>query len=106
MSDHPASPQPWTAGEAVHHDVGGWISGPSITAEPVAANQLRAGDVLLLDDGSRAEVTDVRHGYFWMNTGQHGPGVAIGWRALATASGVLLRHGSDVFRRILSDQRS
>lgn len=100
MNDHRASAQPCASGESVHRDVGGWISGPSAHAEFVTAEHVRAGDVLLLDDRTRAEVTDIRHGDFWMNTGNHGPGVAIGWRA-GTSSGVMFRNADDRLQRLL-----
>jgi hypothetical protein len=85
--------------ENVYLDVGGWLSGASISTEPVAARDIQPGDALLLDDGTRAEVTDIRTGDFWLNTGGHGPGVALGWRA-GSSTGVLFRDRSDVVQRV------
>jgi len=64
----------------------------------VPASQIRAGDVLLLDDGSAATVTDVRGGQFWMPAGR-ADGVAIGWKA-GTALGVLLRQAGQTLHRL------
>jgi hypothetical protein len=94
VNDDPTNPDP-----NVRYDTGQWISGASISTEPVAAGELQPGDALLLDDGTRAEVTDIRTGDFWLNTGRHGPGVALGWRA-GSSSGVMFRDGSDVVRRV------
>lgn len=64
MANHDAQPgRP----EVVLPDQGAWISGPCIdpgTIEYVAAEDIEAGDVLLLEDGRQAEVTDVRLGYY------------------------------------------
>jgi hypothetical protein len=107
-------------------DVGGWISGPSlspcdacrqdvhcfdaarcpccnrgpepITTEPVAADRIVVGDIVLID-GIRAEITDIRHGDYWLLSGDHGRGVALGWYG-ASASGVMFRAGSDLLDRI------
>ena len=57
------------------------------------ATQIRAGDIVLLDDGTTAAVTDVRAGEFWMRAGC-ASGVAIGWRS-GTASGVLFREPAE-----------
>ncbi len=73
MNDHPPTASP----EVVRHDHGGWLSGPSITTEPVPAGDIQAGDRLLID-GTVAEVTDVRTGDFWLNTGRHAPSRAAG----------------------------
>jgi len=97
-SNHPVQP---SRPEVVRIDHGGWISGPSADAEPVEAGQVRPGDVLVLDDGTRAEVTDVRHGDYWLNTGCHGRGVAIGWRS-GSSSGVLFRQASELLPRLAS----
>lgn len=72
-------------------DLGGWISSPSLpcATEPVAAELVEPGDVLALDDGTRAQVTDVRFGFYYVPEGR-GQGVAIGWKA-GTSSGLLLR---------------
>ncbi len=95
MTDHPA---PCAPREDVRHDAGGWISGPSLTTEPVAAGDVTEGDVIVLDDGTCAEVTDIRHGDYWLNTGRHGPGVAISWRS-GSSSGMMFRLSSDTLLR-------
>jgi hypothetical protein len=100
MNDHPANPQP---GEVVRTDPGGWIPCPSISAEPVPAEQVRAGDKLLLNDGIRAEVTDVRHGCYWFADGR-GQGVAIGWRSGGRTSGLLFRRTSDLLTRLAASR--
>ena len=88
-----------SAGPDVRHDAGGWISGSAVTAEPVPAGEIRPGDVIVLDDFSRAQITDVRHGVFWLDDG-HNPGVALGWRSLAgNASGVLFCRADDMLAR-------
>lgn len=90
----------------MRHDVGGWISGPSANAEQIEAERVLRADVLLLDDGTSAEATDLRRGDFWMNTGRHAAWFAIGWRSLTgSASGVLFRASSDVPKRTVSEQR-
>jgi hypothetical protein len=50
--------------ENVYPDIGGWISGACLSAEPVAAGDLTPGDIVLLDDNTPAEVTDVKFGDF------------------------------------------
>lgn len=67
----------------------GWSPGSSAITVEVPAGQVRAGDVVLLEDGREATVTDTRRGTFWMATGL-GDGVAIGWKS-GTASGVWFR---------------
>jgi hypothetical protein len=93
MQNDPTNPGP-----NVRHDIGGWISGPMLDAEPVAAEDLQTGEVIVLDDGTCAEVTDIQHGDFWLNTGRHGQGVAIGWRS-GSSSGMMFRPGSDTLLR-------
>jgi hypothetical protein len=61
MENPPANPD---RDEVVLPDTGGWISGPCVDAEPVAAQDVEVGDTLLLEDGIRAELTDVRFGYY------------------------------------------
>ncbi|MGI9009459.1 MAG: hypothetical protein ACR2FU_25275 [Streptosporangiaceae bacterium] len=96
MNDHPAS------GSTVRRDLGGWISGPSVTVETVPAADVRAGDVLVLPDGCLAEVTDTRTGTYWLASG-YGPGAALGWRSRAgTASGVLFRRTDDIVHRVVT----
>ena len=90
------------SGEIVRQDLGGWISGPSADAEPIAAEDIRAGDRLLLDDGKPAEVTDVRHSiYQFPPPDGQSPGVAIGWKS-GTSSGLLFRKASDLLHRVTS----
>jgi hypothetical protein len=92
------------SGDTVCHDRGGWISGPSASVEPVAARDVQAGDRLLLEDGQAAEVTDIRHGFYWLESG-HEPGIAIGWKA-GSSSGVLFRKASDILQRVTSQSYS
>ena len=54
----------------------------------------------MLDDGTRAEVTDVRHGEFHLDSG-HGQGVAIGWKS-GRSSGLQFRRAGDLVQRIAS----
>jgi hypothetical protein len=62
--------------------------------------------VLVLDDGTRAVVTDIRHGEFPLESGR-GQGVAIGWRSPSgRSSGVLFRLGTDVLTRVEGEQPS
>jgi len=96
MTDHPAQP-PGAAREVVRCDAGGWISGPSFSSDPVVAGHVMAGDVLLID-GTRAEVTDVRRGEYRLESG-HAPGVALGWRS-GSSSGVMFRDAADLLDRI------
>jgi hypothetical protein len=95
MKDHPAQRQ---SSEVVHVDHGGWISGPSASIEPVPADQIEQGDFLQLEDGTRAEVTDVRYGYYWLPGGRQ-QGVSIGWK-LGNSSGLLFRKASDTVKRL------
>ena len=50
MTNHPPPRDQNASGEHIEHDYGSWISGPSITTEPVLAGDIKRGDVLLLDD--------------------------------------------------------
>jgi hypothetical protein len=84
--------------ELVFRDVGGWISGPSLSTETAKAEDVEAGDVLLLDDYTCAEVTDNSQCFYWFPDG-HGPGVAIGWRS-GNSSGLLFRKASDTLHRL------
>jgi hypothetical protein len=95
MSDHDAPQRPR---EAVRVDRGGWISGPSADTEPVPAGQIEAGDYLLLDDRTRAEVTDIRDGFYRFAAGRE-LGVAIGWKS-GTSSGMLFRRAGDILHRL------
>src|SRR6266436_638000 len=87
--------------EVVRQDLGGWISGPSVNTEPVPAEQVSVGDVLLLEDGRQAEVTDLRDGFYWFVSGR-ALGVAIGWKS-GTSTGLLLRRGSDLLQRVAGE---
>jgi hypothetical protein len=98
-TNHPAERCSGARPEIVRHDGGGWISGPSVGSrtETVAAEHVRSGDTLVLDDGSVATVTDIGRGDYWL-AGGHGPGVAIGWRS-GSSRGVLFRHRDDLLYR-------
>ena len=76
MSDHDAQPGP---AEAVRQDIGGWISGPSITTEQVLAGDVKTGDRLIYD-GRVVQVIDISHGLYYLLGGRE-QGVAIGWKA-------------------------
>jgi hypothetical protein len=95
MSHHPAQDPPNPAGEEVRRDVGSWISGPCVTAEPVRADSVDPGDVMILADGTAAEVTDTQHSVHRFPDG-HQPAVRIGWKVVTgNASGLLIRRGGD-----------
>ena len=96
MSDHPAPQQP---PEVVRQDLGGWISGPSLNSEPVSTADVRIGDRLLYD-AAVVTVTDIRDGFFWLETG-HEPGIALGWRS-GSASGLIFRKATDLMERVTS----
>ena len=76
----------------MRHDAGGWISGPSLPVVLADAGQVRPGDRIVMD-GLPADVTDVRHGEWWMDEGR-APGVAIGWEA-GSSRGVMFRRADD-----------
>jgi len=61
-----------------------------------------AGDVLVLGDGTRAEITDIRHGVYWLAPGRE-PGIALGWRS-GTSSGLLFRRAADIVHRAARGQ--
>jgi len=88
--------------EIIRHDRGGFISGPSITTEQVPAREVQVGNILLLDDGTLAEVTDIGHGFHWFPDGRQ-YGVAIGWKSPGTSSGLLFRKASDILHRVPGD---
>ena len=69
--------------------------------EPIPAEDIEPGDVLLLDDGTRAEVTDIAFGYYWL-AGGHEQGVALGWRS-GSSSGLLFRRAADIVRRVAGE---
>jgi hypothetical protein len=96
MTNHPAQPG---RGEIGRGGAAGRISGA--TAVPVAAEHVRVGDVLILDDGACAGVTDVRFGQYWLRSGC-GDGVALGWRS-GSSSGVMFRRRSDLLLRLPAD---
>ncbi len=96
MSDHDAQSEPR---EVVRHDHGGWISGPSLSTEPVSTADVRVGD-RLLHDAAVVTVTDIRDGFFWLETG-HEPGIALGWRS-GSASGLIFRKAGDLIERVTS----
>ncbi len=58
--------------------------------------------MLLLDDGTRAEVTDLGEGYYHFPGGRQ-LGVALGWRA-GTSSGMLFRKASDILLRLAAGE--
>ena len=87
------------SGEIIRPDLGGWISGPSVSTENVLAEDVEAGDRLLYD-GRIAEVTDTRLGFYRFPEGRL-PGVSIGWKA-GSSSGLLFRRASDLLQRIAS----
>jgi hypothetical protein len=101
VTNHPARPCTGAPSELVRRDLGGWISGPGLDhapgSEPVAAGNVQPGDILLIND-TEAEVTDVRFGDYLLATGDHGPGVAIGWRS-GSSSGVTFRAAADMLQR-------
>jgi hypothetical protein len=98
-TDHPAQPCP----DAVRADVGAWISGPGVVTVPVLAEELKPGDVLILDDATIATVTRVSHGLYWLRTGRE-DGVAIDWRQVSgNASGTLFRSAGDTLEGVTGD---
>lgn len=86
------------SGEIAMPDGGGRISEPSHGTEQVAAEDVEAGDVLLLRDGTQTEVTDVRLGFYYLSDGR-GQGLAIGWKS-GNASGVTFRRATETLRRL------
>ena len=106
MADENHIPAPWcprARPEVASRDAGQWISGPCRDVpehtEPVAAADLAPGDIAVFDDGTEAEITDVRSGDYWLAAGDHGPGVAISWQS-GSSSGVMFRAAGDVMQRI------
>ena len=87
------------SGEVIGQDQGGWISGPSVNAENVLAEDVEAGDRLLYD-GRIVEVTDTRLGFYRFSEGRL-PGVSVGWKA-GSSSGLLFRKASDLLERVKS----
>jgi hypothetical protein len=70
------------------------------------AVEVRVGDQLVLDDGTVAEVDDIVAGDFWLKTGSHGPGVAIGWQEVAgSARGTLFRAADATLQRVKGGAR-
>jgi hypothetical protein len=76
MADSHHPPQPCPDAPAVRHDHGGWISGPSITTEYVAAGDLKPGDQILYG-GLVAEVAAWPIAADWREAGEHMYGVEI-----------------------------
>jgi hypothetical protein len=84
---------------------GAWIS-PPVRFDEIPADEVRAGDQLLLDDGVVAEVEVVAAGDFWLGTRLHGPGLAIDWQERrGTASGTLFRTAGDFLCRVRAGAR-
>jgi hypothetical protein len=90
------------SGEEVRQDIGGWISGPSITTEQVQAQDLGTGDRLVYD-GRVIEIIDIHHGLYYLRDGRE-QGVAIGWKSGTRTSGMLFRRASDVLARVADEQ--
>jgi hypothetical protein len=85
--------------EVVRQDLGGWISGPSVNAEQILAQDVEIGDRLVYD--SRViEISDINYGLYYFRDGRE-QGLAIGWKA-GSSSGLLFRHGSDLLQRVTS----
>ena len=100
-SNDPASEHRSASGEVVRRDAGGWISGPAVTVEAVPAGQVTAGDRLILDDGTIADVDVIQPASVRLPGGQHAPGRALWWlQRGGTASGVLVRADSDTLHRV------
>jgi hypothetical protein len=93
-------------GEVILDDFGGWISGSCIAYDSIPAAEVRAGDLLLLDDGLIAEVDDVVAGDFWVATATHAPALAIGWNEVdGTARGQLFRTTDQTLHRVRDGAR-
>ena len=96
------SPEPCAERESAPHGTG-WLSGASVSTEQVPVGHVCAGDRLILDDGTVAEVDDIRHGWYRFPEG-HEPGVALGWKAVqGPTSGLMFRKGSDLVHRVARD---
>ncbi len=68
--------------------------------QPAAAEQIRAGDVLVLDDGTIGEVTVITPCTVRLPAGGYGDGVALWWAQRGgSQSGVMVRRNSDVLQR-------
>ncbi len=98
MNDHPADEHPGAPPEVIRRDIGGWVSGPSVTTEPVPAGQIGAGDVLL-HDGTAVTVTATRASRYWF-----GPelcdGLAIDWES-GSRLGRMFRRATDMLDRVV-----
>ena len=104
MTNHP--PQPSGAPrEVIRADYGGWISGPSISTETVAADRVAVGDVLDID-GVAGRVTGRRCGDFRIG-GTLQPGIALDWHQVngAASGGTLFRRPGDVLGRLWHGER-
>jgi|SRR5215472_15423882 hypothetical protein len=103
MHDHSANHHPDAPAEVVRHDHGAWISGPSLSTEPVNAEGIEPGDVLILDDGIRARVTARLSGFYWLN-GSHQAGIAVHWKEPdGTKQGILFRLATETLRRLVGE---
>jgi hypothetical protein len=99
MSKHPATPRESAPREIVTYDIGGWISGGCADVEPVTAENVRTGDIVIISDAF-CEVTDRRDGFWHFEDGS-GFGIALGWKSIqGTASGVAFRHEGDELQRV------
>ena len=87
------------SGEEVRQDIGGSISGASITTEQILAGDVEIGDRLVYD-GRVIEISDIHHGLYYLRDARE-QGLAIGWKA-GNSSGLLFRHGSDLLQRVAS----
>jgi hypothetical protein len=96
MNDHPPTPPR----EVVFRDHGGWISGSSLTTEPVAAIHITAGDVLAYD-GMAVTVTATRATQYRFGA-ELADGVAIDWES-GNRLGRLFRRDDDVLQRVEID---
>ncbi len=90
--------------EIIRQDLGGWISGPSVTAEEARADDIRPGDRLLLDDGTVAEVDAIRHGQYLFPEGRK-HGVALIWKSGPRSSGMMSRRASQQLQRLAGEEK-
>src|SRR5229473_516060 len=107
MTHHPSQDTPNPAGEVVRHDLGGWISGPCLDDDTIAAvAALRGTEAVTADDlnvGDIIVITNVEATITHIEIGQHRvrgalvhSAYALDWRELdGSARGVMFRRGSD-----------
>jgi hypothetical protein len=93
MNDHPAQSPPG----AGYQDEFGWVSGPSVTTEPVQAIHVTAGDVLAYD-GMAVTVTATRATQYRFGA-ELADGVAIDWQS-GNRLGRMFRRDDDMMDRI------